>query len=85
MHVGCVSVLTLLGSSPAHTISSSWDSPTIFRKPSLGAAWGGAHLLVQGLLPCNVGLLRGWQRRVLAGEGVHETLKMKRTPCEEGQ
>ena len=33
------------------------------------------HLLVHGLLPCEVGLLRGRQRRVLAGEGSQETLE----------
>lgn len=40
----------------------------------LGRATGGRHLLIQGLLPREVGLLRGRQRRILAGEGGHEIL-----------
>lgn len=40
----------------------------------LGRASRGRHLLVQGLLPRDVGLLWGRQRRVLAGEGGHEIL-----------
>lgn len=64
------------------TVAPSQDSPTTVREPSWLAALGGAHLLVHGLLPCNVGLLRGRQRCVLAGEGAHETLKMKQTPHE---
>lgn len=36
---------------------------------------GEAHLLVQGLLPRDVGLLRGLQGCVLAGEGGHEVLQ----------
>jgi len=40
----------------------------------LGGSPGGRHLLVHRLLPRDVGLLRGRQRCVLAGEGAHETL-----------
>ena len=82
MCTGAVFLSCLPGSSSGPTVSSSRDSPAIFREPSGLAARGGTHLLVQGLLARNVGLLRGRQRRVLAGEGAHETLKMKRTPRE---
>lgn len=40
---------------------------------SKAGSWETAHLLVQGLLPWDVGLL-GRQRRILAGKGGHEIL-----------
>lgn len=45
-----------------------------------GSSPGRAHLLIQGLLPREVGLLRGRQRRILAGEGGHEILQKCNKP-----